>query len=152
MDESEALVLPGNHDLEAVEVGQVATSSELLHLEVGLVLSPLGVKTELSGGLGKRARPGASKQRDSELRESESLERINNSWEALQSINEDCVTVGDIDNNDHLSVIIAVVDEANSTWFNEILKTLYNYQTVFSFVLLCLLASAHLPFFNLNNN
>lgn len=122
--EGVASLLSANHNLESVEVREGSAGVEFLHLDVRRVDSPLLVETEGLSSLGEGRGSGTSEKRKSHLGESESLQRVNNSWEVLQAIDEDSATVDDVNNDDHLAVILAVVDEANSTWFNEIVKTL----------------------------
>ena len=61
---------------------------------------------------------------DLELGKRESSEWEEDSWVVL-TINENTALVGDIDNNNLLSIVSSVVNESNSTWFNKSSITLY---------------------------
>lgn len=86
---------------------------------------PLSIKIELLGSLGDGSSSGTFQKWKSELGASKSGERIGNSWEGtIWAVDEDSGVVKEIDDNDELSVIVSVIDKANSSWLDEISKTL----------------------------
>ena len=115
----------GNHDLEALEISELLSFGISLHLLVGTTLGPLLVEIGFLSFLGESASSGGSLDRNNDGSQGESSKWVNNSWELLLGmVDQDTVGIEDIDNNAHLAIVFAVVDEANSTWFNEIFKTL----------------------------
>ena len=115
----------GNHDLEALEIGELSASSVLSHLDIGGVGSPLVSETFSLGSFSESAGSGSSFDVKFNASQIESLERVNNSWELLVGmIDENTNGIEDIDDHDHFAVVFAVIDVTNSTWFNEIFKTL----------------------------
>ena len=88
-------------------------------------LLPFGIKIEFLGGLGNGSRSGSSQNRECELGGRKSGQWIDNSWEStIWAVDEDSGVVNEIDNNDKLSVIFTVIDKTNSSWLDEISKTL----------------------------
>lgn len=117
-------MLSEDHDLESIEVGGFFSLVESFHLLLSFASSPLGVKIESFSGFSKSAGSAASEDWESKSGEGKSLQWEDGSWEFAISINKDSSEVNEVDNNDQFAVILSIIDEANSTWFNEISKTL----------------------------
>ena len=114
-----------NHNLEAIQVRELLAASVSLHLKVSAVGGPLLIETKLSSSLGEGTSSAATLDRDYDLSQSESLERINNSWELLSGcVDQNASGIENVDDHDQFAIVFAKIDEANSTWFNEIFKTL----------------------------
>ena len=125
---SEASLPSSNHNLEALEISKFIAASISEHLLVGTVVSPLFVEIGSLSSFGKSTISAASLDVKFDACQSESLERVNNSWELLLGVvDENTIGIEDVDDHDHFAVVFAIVDEANSTWFNEIFKTLKRY-------------------------
>lgn len=119
-----ASLLSKNHDLKSIEVGSLFSLVEFLHLLANWGGSPLLVELESFGSLGESAGSATSEDWESQSGESKSLQWVDGSWEFAVSIDEDSSEVNEVNDNDHFAVILSIIDEAYSTWFNEISKTL----------------------------
>lgn len=117
-------LLSEDHDLESIKVGGFFSLVESLHLLADFGGGPLGVKIESLGSLGKSAGSASSENWESQSGESKSLQWHDGSREFAKAINEHTHEVDEVNNHDQFAVILSIIDEANSTWFNEISKTL----------------------------
>lgn len=119
-----ASLLSKDHDLESIEVSGFFSLVESFHLLIGLGGGPFLVELEGLGSFDEGSSPSASENWQSESGEGKSLQWEDHSWELAHTVDEDSGEVNEINNNDKFAVIFSVIDEANSTWFNEISKTL----------------------------
>ena len=88
-------------------------------------LFPFVIKIEFLGGLGDGSSSGSSQNWEAKLGASESSQWIDNSWErAIWAIDKDSSVVNEVNYNDELTVIFSVIDKTNSSWLDEISKTL----------------------------
>jgi len=88
---------------------------------------PFSIKIESLGSLDDGSSSGTSQKWESELGASKSRQWIDNSWEGtIWAVDKDSGVVNEVSNNDELSVIFTVIDKTNSSWLNEISKTLYS--------------------------
>ena len=123
-------LLSGQHDLESLEVGGLSSKCESVHFLEGWGGSPLVLQVVSLGGLLDSSGSGSSEQVESEPGQSESLKGQQHSWIISDSINENSVIFGHINNDDQLSVILSEIDETNSTWFNDVSNSLYTYESM----------------------
>jgi hypothetical protein len=117
-------LLSENHNLESIEVGGFLSLGESLHLLVGFGSGPLGIEIIKLSSLGEGAGSASSEDWESKSGESKSLQWVDGSWE-VSSVNKHANEIDEVNNDDHFAVIFSVIDVANSSWFNEISKTLY---------------------------
>ena len=126
--DGEASLLAVDHNLEALDVGEVgAEASDGKFLGDGS-LSPLGSEAGLLGGFDEGSSAGATLEGDLHSGQRQSLQRHNHSWEVL-GINEHAVLVSDVDDGDHLSVVVTEVNKGNSASFNEVFVSLFKQKT-----------------------
>ena len=117
-----------DHDLEALEVAQVGAGlfrGELLGEGHGV---PLLSEALLLADSEDLASAGGAGDAHLQLRERQSFQRLNHSWEVF-AVNEDAVGVGDVDDHDLLSVVLTVVNVSNSAWLHEVLVSLHARKT-----------------------
>ena len=107
-----------DHDRETFEISQVGTSLGDGKLLVSRAGFPFGFKTIFSDGLGESASSGTTEDWDSELGEGESTNGINNSGEAF-TVNENLLSVDYVNNDNELSIVGTIINEANSSSFHE---------------------------------
>ena len=113
-----------DHNLESVEVGEGFSLVESIHFTESFSGLPLGIKIESLSGLLEGSGSSSSEDGKSKLGEVESLERISNSGEVAESVNENGVGINDVSNDDKLSVILSIIDVANSAWLNNVSESL----------------------------
>ena len=126
--DGEASLLAVDHNLEALDVGEVGAKGSDGKLLGDGGLSPLGSEAGLLGGLDEGSSAGATLKRDLHSGQRQSLQRQNHSWEVL-GINEHAVLVSDVDDGDHLSVVVTEVNKGNSASFNEVFVSLFKQKT-----------------------
>ena len=123
LSDSEASLLSVDHDLEALKVSEVLaflTDGELLGNGGS---SPLFVKLGFVRGLFESTSAASTLNIDLLSGEGQSLQWHNHSGEIF-AINEDSISVSDVDNSDHLSKVVAEVNESNSAGFHEVFVSL----------------------------
>ena len=117
-------MLSKDHDSESVHISGTGSCSSSFKLLSSLSSIEFGIKIKGFGGLGESSSSATSEDWDSELCKGESAQWIDHSWEVLKSINQYSKVVNHINNNYKLAVVSTVINETNSTCFNEISKTL----------------------------
>ena len=117
-------MLSKDHDSESVHIGSTGSLLSSKKFLSSLSGIEFGIKIKGFGGLGKSSSSATSEDWDSELCKGESAQWIDHSWEVLKSINQYSKVVNHINNNYKLAVVSTVINETNSTCFNEISKTL----------------------------
>lgn len=126
-----ASLLSEDHNLELVEIRETASDlgSSKLKGSWGLLEASNGIL--LGGQLLKSIGAASSKNTlDLELGERKSLNWVDKSGHAgVWGINQHSIDVEHVDDDDHLSIVLSKVHKANSTWFNEISKTLETMKT-----------------------
>ena len=115
-----------DEDLESVEISKGSSLVVSIHLGESLGGSPLLLEIESLGGLGNGSGSGSSQQGKSKLGQVESLEGVDDSGEVSESINKHSGVVNDVGNDNHLSVVLSVIDVANSAWLHKISESLMN--------------------------
>ena len=123
LSDGKALLLPVDHDLEALEVGELRTFLSLGELLGDGHGGPLFGESGLSGGLLEGSSAATTLNGDLQLGQGQSLQWHNHSGEVL-TVDEDAVLVSDIDDSDHLTVVISEVNESNSAGFHEVFVSL----------------------------
>ena len=123
LSDGEGSLLPVDHDLEALKVGEVLASGSLGELLRDGHGGPLGGQTLLLHNLAKCASAGTTSNRNLHLGQRESLKWHNHSWEVL-SVDKDTVLVRNVNDSDHLSVVVSEVNESNSASFHEVFVSL----------------------------
>lgn len=125
LSDGEASVLFVDHDLEALQVGQVGTGvpgGQLLSEgSGGPLLVQIGGLNSLSEGAGA----GATLDANLHSGEREPLEGHNAPGEA-SAIDEHAAAVSNVNNGDLLAVVFSVVNESNSSWFDKVFVSLEN--------------------------
>ncbi len=122
--DGEGSSLSVEHDLEALEVSEVSTSSSLGQLlHEGGLLPFLGEVSSL-GGLDEGASAGTTSDLDNSLGKRQSLEGQDSSGEVL-TVDEHAVHVGDVHNSHLSAVVLSKVNECNSAWFHEVFVSLH---------------------------
>ena len=127
LSDGKASLLPVDHDLEALEVSEV-----LAFLANGELLGnwrsgPLFCKTGFGRGLFESACAASTLNIELLSGEGQSLQWHNHSGEVL-TVDEDAVLVSDIDDSDHLTVVISEVNESNSAGFHEVFVSLNTHE------------------------
>ena len=112
------------HNLESIKIGGFFSLVESNHLLTGFSGGPLGIEIVSLGSLKKCAGSASSEDWHSKSGKSKSLQWVDGSWE-VRSVNKHANEVDEVHNDDHFAVIFSVIDEANSSWFNKISKTLH---------------------------
>ena len=123
LSDGKASLLPVDHDLEALEVGEICT-----FLSLGELLSdghggPLFSEFGFGDGLFEGSSAGSTLNGDLQLGQGQSLQWHNHSGEIL-TVDEDAVLVSDVDDSDHLTVVISEVNESDSACFHEVFVSL----------------------------
>lgn len=106
------------HDLEALKIGEVGTGLSNGELLCDGGLGPLLRELEFLGGGQHGASACSTLEWKDELGQGESPGWVEDSWEVF-SVNEDTVLISDIDNDNKLAIIFAVVNERDSTGLHE---------------------------------
>lgn len=123
LSDGQASLLSVDHDLEALEVGQVGARLSLGELLGDGHGGPLVSERSLLDGPEKGARAGAALDRERQLGQRQSLQWHNHSWEVL-AIDKDAVLVSNVHDGHHLSVVLSEVNESDSTCFDEVFVSL----------------------------
>ena len=128
---SPASLLSENHNLELLEISEGSSGLRPGNLYGRWGLLEAGNNVLLGSQLLESTGAASSKNfLDSELGESKSLKWVDKSGHAaIWGVNQHSIDVEHIDDDDHLSVVLSKVHKANSTWFNEISKTLETIKT-----------------------
>lgn len=124
LSDGEGSLLAGNHSLESLDVSEVGTGGSLFELLGNGHLGPLGSKSSLLGSLNEGTSAATTLNGELHLGQRQSLQGKDHSWEVF-SIDKDSVLISDVNDGDHLSVVISEVNESNSACFNEIFVSLY---------------------------
>ena len=117
-------LLSVDHDLEALEIGEVCAGGSLSELLGNGGSGPLGGEAFLLGSLDQSAGTAATLNVKLHSGERKSLKWHDHSWEVL-SVDEDAVLVSNVDDSDLLSVVLSIVYESNSAGFHEVFVSLY---------------------------
>ena len=123
LSDGKASLLPVDHDLEALEVGEVGTLSSLGELNGDGHGGPLVGELAFGDGLLEGSSAASTLNGYLELGQRKSLKWHNHSWEVL-TVDEDAVFVSDVDDSDLLSVVISEVNESDSACFHEVFVSL----------------------------
>ena len=124
LSDSEGSLFSVEHNLEALEVGEVGTSvslGQLLH-EGGLL--PGLLQTSGLRGLNQSACAGTTVHLNNRPGEGQSLEGQDRSGEVL-AVDEHAVHVGDVHNSHLSAVVLSEVNVCNSAWFHEVFVSLH---------------------------
>jgi hypothetical protein len=113
-----------DHDLEALEVGEVGAEASLDQLLGNGGIGPLGGEIGFLASSDQGASASSFLNVKLHSGERQSLERVNHSGEVL-SINENSVGVSNIHDGDLLSVVHSEVNERNSAGFHEVFVSLH---------------------------
>jgi len=114
-----------NHNLESLEVIKSVSLVLTVHLKVRWGLFPCRCDFLFISLLLKGTGSGSFKDVSNlKFGQSKSLKWIENSWEYTHTINHNSVLIDEVNNDDHLTVVLTIVNEAYSAWFNKISKTL----------------------------
>jgi len=122
--DGEGSLLSVDHDLEALEVGEVGAKTSLGQLLSNGGGGPLGGEIGFLGSSDQGASAGSFLDVNLHSGERQSLERVNHSWEVL-SVNENSVGVSNVHDGDLLSVVHSEVNECNSAGFHEVFVSLH---------------------------
>lgn len=117
-------LLSKDHDSEPVQIGGIGSCSSSFEFLGSLSIIEFGGQVESFGGFGQCSGSATSKDWDSQFSKLKSAQWVDDSWEAFKSINQYSGIVNHINNNNNLAVVSTVINETNSTCFNEISKTL----------------------------
>jgi len=117
-------LLSVDHDLEALEIGEVCAGGSLSELLGNGGSGPLGGEAFLLGSLDQSAGTAATLNVQLHSGERKSLKWHDHSWEVLR-VDEDAVLVSNVDDSDLLSVVLSIVYESNSAGFHEVFVSLY---------------------------
>ena len=124
LSDGKALLLPVDHDLEALKVGELRTFLSLSELLSDGHGGPLIGESGLAGGFFKGSSAATTLNGNLQLGQGQSLQWHNHSGEVL-TVDEDAVLVSDVDDSDLLTVVISEVNESNSACFHEVFVSLY---------------------------
>lgn len=116
----ESSSLSVDHDLESLEVGEVIAGGLAGELLGDSSRGPLGSESLLGNDLLEATSAKSSLHGDGVSGEGESLQGVDASGEAaVDALDEETLLAGNINNNNWLAVVSAVVNEANSAWLNK---------------------------------
>ena len=117
--------LSSEHNSESVEVSGVGSKCVSGESLSSWSLGPVGFEVFIVSSLDDGGSSGTLGDSEGDSSEGQSLKWIKNSWEFTNTVNEDSVTVSHIGDNNDLTVVWSIIDVTNSTWLNNVSKTLY---------------------------
>jgi len=144
-----ASLLSQDHDLESIEVGKVLSEFVLLHLDRDWSLLEFSINILALGLLDESASSATSMDLvNLDLGQRKSTKWVNASWHLLVSaIDQHSAVVNHINDDNQFTIIITIVDVANSTWFDKISKTLYTTKQKFNSQFYATQSTAHIGVF-----